>query len=81
MKDSLFSSFVMSETVCNQIRALPQKKQLKFFWAVVNFGMDNIEPDFAGMELAVWIPMRDFIKNRLNTDGLVLTRGDTNGAL
>jgi hypothetical protein len=37
--------------------------QLKFFWAVTNYGIDAVEPDFTGMELAIWIPMRDLIKN------------------
>ena len=35
--------------------------QLKFFWAVADFGTKGIEPEFTGIELAVWIPMRDLI--------------------
>jgi hypothetical protein len=61
MKNTLFSSFVMSETICNQISVLPEELQLKFYRAVANFGINNTEPDFEGIELAVWIPMRDFI--------------------
>ena len=56
-----FSTFVISETTLNQIKALPEEMQLKFFWAIANYGIEGIEPDFIGMELAIWIPMRDLI--------------------
>jgi len=48
----------MSETTLNQIKVLSPETQLKFFWAVANYGVDGIEPDFTGLELAVWIPMK-----------------------
>jgi hypothetical protein len=63
-----FSTFVMSETTRNQIKALPQDMQLKFFWAVTDFGLDGIEPKFDGIELAIWIPMRDLILNSKRQD-------------
>jgi len=53
-----FSTFVMSETTLNQIKVLPPETQLRFFWAVANYGVDGIEPDFTGLELAIWIPMK-----------------------
>jgi hypothetical protein len=56
-----FLTFVLSETTLNQIRALPPDKQLKYFWAVADFGINGVEPNFTGIELAVWIPMRDLI--------------------
>ncbi|GMO33939.1 MAG: hypothetical protein Ta2B_14430 [Termitinemataceae bacterium] len=67
--DSKFSTFVMSETTIEQIRAIKDEKlQLKFFWAVTDFGMKGLEPDFTGIELAVWIPMRDLIINSKRQD-------------
>jgi hypothetical protein len=63
MAGTKFSTFIMSETTRDQIKALPQEMQLKFFWAVTEFGLDGIEPKFEGVEMAVWIPMRDFIRN------------------
>jgi|LSPZ01.1.fsa_nt_gi hypothetical protein len=74
-----FSSFVMSETTRNQIAVLPGDLQLKFFWAVANFGLDGTEPDFAGLELAVWIPMRDFILNAKRKDEAWLRKQSENG--
>jgi hypothetical protein len=59
--DDKFSTFVMSETTLRQIKVLPPELQLKFFWAVTSYGIDGIEPDFTGLELAIWIPMRDLI--------------------
>ncbi len=58
-----FSTFVMSETTFNQINVLPDDLQLKFYRAVSNYGIYGIEPKFTGIELALWIPMRDLILN------------------
>jgi hypothetical protein len=65
---SAFSTFVMSETTLNQIRVLPPQAQLEFFWAVANYGVDGIEPDFSDYELAIWIPMRDLILHSKRKD-------------
>jgi hypothetical protein len=53
------SSFMMNETTISQIKVLPEEHQLKFFWAVSNFGLYGTEPKFDGLEQAVWIPMRE----------------------
>jgi hypothetical protein len=57
----IFATFVISETTIKQIDALPEGLQLKFYKAVSNFGLHGIEPDFDGLEYAVWIPMHDLI--------------------
>ena len=57
----LFSSFVLCETTCKQLKSLPPKKRLKFYDALIEFGLNGVEPDFEGIEAAVWIPMADFI--------------------
>jgi hypothetical protein len=69
----------MSETTRNQIKALPQEMQLKFFWAVMDFGLDGIEPNFDGIELAIWIPMRDLILNSKRQDKTWRSRRQENG--
>jgi hypothetical protein len=61
MKKKQFDTFIFSETTINQIRALPEESQLKYFWAVTNYSLEGIESNFTGIELAVWIPMRDLI--------------------
>jgi hypothetical protein len=66
--DSTFLTFVMSETTLNQIKVLPIDTQLKFFWAVANYGITGTEPDFTGLELAIWIPMRDLILHTKRKD-------------
>jgi len=63
-----FSTFVLSETTVNQINALPDTMQLKYYKAVADYGLNGIEPDFIGMELAVWISMRDLILHTKRKD-------------
>jgi hypothetical protein len=79
MDEGRFLTFKMSETTRNQIRALPQEMQLKFFWAVTDFGLDGIEPNFDGIELAVWIPMRDLILNSKRQDEAWHNKQQKNG--
>ena len=77
--NKLFTSFVMCETTRSQIKALPEDMQLKFLWAVIDFGIDGIEPDFYGVEYALWIPMRDFILNSKQKDEAWHKRQQENG--
>ena len=79
MSNQEFSTFVMSETTLNQIKALPPETQLKFFWAVANYGVDGIEPDFSGIEFAVWIPMRDLILHSKRKNEKWLQKQQENG--
>jgi hypothetical protein len=79
MTEAKFSSFVISETTRNQIKALPQEMQLKFFWAVTEFGLDGIDPNFDGIELALWIPMRDFILSSKRKDEAWHNKQQENG--
>ncbi|MDR2915115.1 MAG: DUF6291 domain-containing protein [Tannerella sp.] len=69
----------MSETTLNQIKVLPEQTQLKFFWAVANYGVDGIEPDFTGLELAIWIPMRDLISHTKRKDNNWREKQQRNG--
>jgi hypothetical protein len=74
-----FSTFILSETTLNQIKALPPEMQLKFFWAVSNYGITGTEPDFTGVELAIWIPMRDLIRNSKRKNEKWLEKQRENG--
>ena len=56
-----FKRFQMSETTFNQIMALPNDMQLKYFTAICDYGLNDVEPNFSGIENSVWIPMRDLI--------------------
>ena len=79
MADNIFSTYVMSETTIQQIRVLPPDTQLKFFWAVTEYGIDGIEPEFEGLELAIWIPMRDLIFNSKHKSEKWLNKQKENG--
>jgi len=56
-----FATFVLSETTVNQIKALPENLRLKFYDAVVNYGLHGIEPELSGLEYVIWIGIRDLI--------------------
>jgi hypothetical protein len=42
--------------------------RLKFFDALIDFGMEGIEPGFEDVDAIIWIPMRDFILRSKQTD-------------
>ena len=74
-----FSTFVISETSVEQINALPEEMQLKYYKAVTNYGLHGIEPEFTGMELAVWISMRDLIFHTKRKDAKWREKQQKNG--
>ncbi|MDR3302940.1 MAG: DUF6291 domain-containing protein [Treponema sp.] len=53
----------MSETTFAQIKVLPEDMQLRYLHMVCQYGLYGIEPELSGIELALWIPMRDLIRN------------------
>ena len=76
----LFRSFKMSETTFNQISALPEKMQLRYYKAVCNYGINGIEPDFEGIEYSIWLPMRDLIDYSDNRSRTNSENGKKGGA-
>jgi hypothetical protein len=58
---TLLSSFIFCETTLKQINDLPDDLRLKFYEAVTNYGIYNIEPHFTGLENTIWISMKDII--------------------
>jgi len=56
-----FKSVKISETAYEQIKNVPEDKQLKYFIAICEYGMNGIEPDFNGIEKSVWISMQHYI--------------------
>ena len=59
---SEFSTFVLSETTVNQIKALPVELRLIFYEAVSDYGLHGIEPEFTGLENVIWIGIKGSIK-------------------
>lgn len=58
------NAFVFYKTFEDQISELPEEFHLKFYKAIIAYGLQGTEPDFKGIEKAVWIPMRDIIKKQ-----------------
>jgi 5-methylcytosine-specific restriction endonuclease McrA len=67
---TLFSSFIFCETTLKQINDLPENLRLKFYEAVTNYGIYNVEPHFTGLENTIWISMKDIIDQRRTHSGV-----------
>jgi hypothetical protein len=62
MNNNDFQSFVFGESIYKQIQELPQELQLKFLKACCEYGLYNIEPDFVGLEKALWLSMQNLLR-------------------
>ncbi len=56
-------SFVFGDTLFKQISAMSDDLRLKFYDYIVKFGLFQEEPILSGIELALWIGMKDAIDN------------------
>lgn len=52
------SGYVFYETFYEAIKDLPDETKLRFYNAITEYGLFHIEPDFEGLENAVWLQMR-----------------------
>jgi len=59
-----FKKFVFGETLEQALDALPDEMQLRFYRMIKNYGLHGIEPELTGVELAVWVQMKDAIDHR-----------------
>ena len=66
-----FKSFVFSETTKKQIDMMPTAEmKLKFYEAATDYGMYGKEPEnLSGIELIIWLPMKDLIDNSKSSKG------------
>ncbi len=57
-----FRSFVFPETTKKQIDSMPDDMKLRFYEAVTNYGMYDMEPEnLSTIENIIWIPMKDLL--------------------
>lgn len=56
-------SFIFYETFAKQLKCLDAETRCKFYDAIAEYGLYEIEPDFTGIELSVWIPIKESIDN------------------
>jgi hypothetical protein len=78
-KNNDFQSFIFGETIYKQIQELPQELQLKFFKACCDYGLYNIEPEFNGLEKALWLSMQNLIKIFKDKRGINRDNGSKKG--
>ena len=56
-------SFIFYETFAKQLKCLDAETRCKFYDAIAEYGLYEIETDFTGIELSVWIPIKESIDN------------------
>ena len=56
-------SFVFYETFTKQLKCLDAETRCRFYDAITEYGLYEVEPDFTGIELSVWIPIKESIDN------------------
>ena len=56
-------SFIFYETFAKQLKCLDAETRCKFYDAIVEYGLYEIESAFTGIELSVWIPIKESIDN------------------
>jgi hypothetical protein len=54
-----YSSIIVGETTIKQMQELPPETRLKFYDAIMQYGLSGEEPEFSGLEKALWISMVD----------------------
>lgn len=63
------NSFIFYETFYEVLKELPPESRLKFYEALSEYGLLGIEPEFSGVEKALWIQLKygiDKAKERYN---------------
>ncbi len=56
-------SFIFYETFAKQLKCLDAETRCKFYDAIIEYGLYEIETAFTGIELSVWIPIKESIDN------------------
>jgi hypothetical protein len=60
-----YKMFVFGETLQKAIDQIPASEQLRFYRIIVQYGLDNLEPELSGFEAAVWVQMKAMIDNTM----------------
>ena len=72
-------SFVFYPTFYEQINDLDDATQLRFYRAIAVYGTTGKTPDFKGLELAAWIPIKNAIDNAKSRRKQNTTNGKKGG--
>jgi hypothetical protein len=63
MANKEYKKFVVGETLRDIIQELESDQKLRFYEAIMDYGIDKKKPNFTGMEKALWVSIRDVIDN------------------
>jgi hypothetical protein len=62
-KASEHKSFIFGDTLKKQLEKMPADVRLKFFEAIMAYGLEREEIHFDGLEAVIWEGMKDAIDN------------------
>ena len=74
------NSVIILRSYWESIKDLPDDKQLLFLKTIIEYGMDNIEPEFTGMEKSFWIQIKTTIDSSIKRYNASVENGKKGGA-
>lgn len=74
------NSVIILRSYWESIKDLPDDKQLLFLKSIIEYGMDNIEPEFTGMEKSFWIQIKTTIDSSIKRYNTSVENGKKGGA-
>ena len=74
------NSVIILRSYWESIKDLPDDKQLLFLKSIIEYGMDNIEPEFTGMEKSFWIQIKTTIDSSIKRYNASVENGKKGGA-
>jgi hypothetical protein len=74
------NSVIILRSYWESIKDLPDEKQLLFLKSIIEYGMDNIEPEFNGIEKSFWIQIKTTIDSSMKRYNASVENGKKGGA-
>ena len=74
------NSVIILRSYWESIKDLPDDKQLLFLKSIIEYGMNNIEPEFTGIEKSFWIQIKATIDNSMKRYNTSIENGKKGGA-
>ena len=74
------NSVIILRSYWESIKDLPDDKQLLFLKSIIEYGMNNIEPEFTGIEKSFWIQIKATIDSSMKRYNTSIENGKKGGA-
>jgi hypothetical protein len=74
------NSVIILRSYWESIKDLSDDKQLLFLKSIIEYGMNNIEPEFTGIEKSFWIQIKTTMDNSMKRYNTSIENGKKGGA-